>query len=521
MTGNLVSVIEARAAAHGWLDRRLLVADGAVHTHGEVLDLAARTATVLDSHGVREGDRVLIAAADSLAFAVAFLGGIRLGAVPVTVNRGLTAAEHAAFVEDARPALAVVDGEIEAHVADAPRVVPASSLVDQSRAAAPTPVHEVHENAPAYVQYTSGTTGRPKGAVHRHADPLVYFDAVARGVYDMRPDDVVLCVSKMFFAYGLPSSLLHPLLSGASAVLWRARPTPAVVTELCRQHAVTILLTVPTFYAGLVDAGERDAFRTLRIAVSGGEPLLARLRADAEALLGCPVLNHLGSTEVGHGYVGDLVDDHRPGTTGRAIAPYRVEVRDDDGAALPPGQEGVVWVKGPTLMTEYLGKPEETAAVLVDGWLRSGDLGVLDADSYLTLAGGADDIEMVSGHKVWPGEIEGVIGEHPAVQSVAVVGDVGERGSVLRALVIPRPGHSGDQALVDELVLRARERLAPFKVPRLFTFVDDLPRTATGKLQRFRLRRELATFASDERTIRRREDWMTGRTNSDKENSTT
>ncbi len=508
--GNLAATLEVLAHDRGWLERPLLRCGEGQYSFGEVLDRAARLATLLGERGVRPGDRVLVAAADSVGLATAFLGTLRMGAVAVTVNPALTATDHATLLADAGPALVVADEAVAARFSAAPRVVVTDDITRAIADLAPSVAAPLGTDEPAYVQYTSGTTGRPKGAVHRHADPLTYFDAVADAVYGLGPDDVVFCVSKMFFAYGLPSSLLHPMLAGCSAVLERERPTPALARARCAEHGVTVLLSVPTFFAALVDEGHAEDLRSVRLAISGGEPLRPLLRQSVEAFLGCPILNHLGSTEIGHGYVSDLVADRRDGTAGRALPPYQVEVRDSSGTAVPPGTEGQVWVTGPTLMLGYLGQPEQTAAALVDGWLRSGDLGVLDEDGFLTLAGRADDIEIVSGYKIWPGEVESALGRHEAVSAVAVVGQVDEdRGSVLHAVVVCRAGVEGDQALVDELVAVARDALAPFKVPRRYTFVDELPRTATGKLQRFRLRAEAPALTAGATTFARRADWST------------
>jgi len=497
LRGNFALSAEQWCHEAGWNDRVLFhVADGEV-THGQLYDLAARTGSVLAQLGAGPGSHVLMVMADSVEFAAVFLGALRIGAVPVTVNPLLTPAEHAAYLEDVRPAVVVADAELAARFPATPLLV-ADDIVGQAAAAQPAAAASLPDGAPGYVQFTSGTTGRPKGAVHSQPDILTYYAAVADGVYRIGCDDVFLCVSKMFFAYGLPTSLFHPLLSGASAVLIRGRPTSATVARLCQRHGVTILLSVPTFFADLLDTAPASAFITMRIAVSGGEPLLRHLKERAEQLLGAAMVNHLGSTEVGHGFVGDLPGAYRAGAAGRALPPYRVEVRDEHGNPVPLGEQGIVWVSGPTLLARYLNQPKLTESVKVGDWFRSGDMGVLDADGYLRLGGRADDIEIVSGHKLWPGEIEAVLGRHPAVITVAVVGEIDERGaSRLHALVVPRAGTDIGAHLAEELVAMARDGLAPFKVPRRFTFVDELPRTPTGKLQRFRLRQDLPAFVGD------------------------
>ena len=274
--GNLAATLAALAADRAWLDRPLLhVGDAAVGTTStfrDVVGAAARVASLLTELGVRPGDRVLLAAADSVGFATTFLGALRIGAVAVLVNPGLTGPEHAALDADAEPTVVVADTAVAARFSGARVVVATEELTQRTDGLAEAPHQPLEDGAPAYVQYTSGTTGRPKGAIHRHGDPLTYFEAVAKGVYRLTPDDVIFCVSKMFFAYGLPTSLLHPMLGGASAVLEPGRPTPDVVRARCAHFGVSILLSVPTLFATLVDAGGADDYATVRLAISVASP---------------------------------------------------------------------------------------------------------------------------------------------------------------------------------------------------------------------------------------------------------
>jgi len=313
----------------------------------------------------------------------------------------------------------------------------------------------------------------------------------------MAADDVVLSVSKMFFAYGLGNSLFFPLLSGCRALLDPGPPRPDNVAHLIGRHRVTVLFSVPTFYARLVAAGETGAYRSLRVAVSAGEALTAVLAERCRSLLGCPILDGLGSTEVGQTFASNTLEAQRDATVGRALPPYELMVTDEAGHDVNAGQAGTLWVKGPTVLVEYLNRPDATAAVMRGCWLSTADRAAIDAEGFVHHRGRVDDIEVVGGINVAPLEIEAVLVAHPAVSEVAVAGVRDPTGaSRLEAFVVAGPdpgaGRSGEglagELLTQELIALARANLAPHKVPRAVHFVDSLPRTPTGKLRRFLLR---------------------------------
>lgn len=471
---NLAEVMVARAAEGGWAGDVAFLAGDRSFTHAEVHEGAARTASLLAGAGVGSGDRVLIALPDGVELVWAFLGAVRLGAVAVPVNPRLTEADHRAPAEGARVVVCsaglagrfrcpvLVGEELEAAIARHP----------------PAPAAPVTEQDAAYAQYTSGTTGSPKAARHAHADPLVYVDAFACPVIDIRRSDVLLSVSKLYFAYGLGNSLFFPLLTGCRAVLHAGHPRPDEIAEVVQRHQVTVLFSVPTFYAHLVAGGRDGALASVRVAVSAGEALGVELAVRARAFLGCPILDGLGSTEMGQTFASNTLDRWVDGTVGRALPPYRVRVRDEDGCDVPAGTVGALWVAGPTLPLDHAGE-----------WLCTGDRALLDDDGFLHLRGRTDDVEQVGGISVSPQEIEAVLSRHPSVTEVAVAGVVGANGaSRLEAFVVPAPGAVPAGVLEAELVAMARAELAPFKVPRTVALVDALPRTPTGKLRRFVLR---------------------------------
>lgn len=487
-SANLAAVLQSRAARGGWYDDVAFVAGDRSVTHAEVHEGAARVASLLAASGVDRGDPVLIALPDGPELVWAFLGAVRLGAVAVPVNPRLTVADHRAAAADTGARVAVCNADLGGRF-DGRTVVPAEGL---ETALAQWPPREPAAVAPgdaAYAQYTSGTTGSPKAALHAHGHPLVYFEAFARPAIAIERGDVVLSVSKLYFAYGLGNSLFFPLLAGCRAVLHAAHPRPDDIAELVRGQAVTVLFSVPTFYAHLVAGGRSEAFSSLRAAVSAGEPLTVALAERARAFLGCPILDGLGSTEVGQTFASNTLQLWRDGSAGRPLPPYRVCVRDDDGRELGPGQVGTLWVAGPTLLLGYLGRPSQAAGSRKGEWLCTGDRAELDGDGFVHLRGRADDVELVGGISVSPVEIEAVLSMHPAVTEVAVAGVVGPDGaSRLEAFVVAAPGAGPADVVEDELVAMARAELAPFKVPRSVTFVDALPRTSTGKLRRFVLR---------------------------------
>jgi acyl-coenzyme A synthetase/AMP-(fatty) acid ligase len=296
-----------------------------------------------------------------------------------------------------------------------------------------------------------------------------------------------MSISKLYFAYGFGNALVFPLFSGSSAVLVEGRPTPAVVQELVVRHGVSVLYGVPSAYANLVTEADPSAFVSVRAAVSAGETLRVSLAEQTAQLLGAPVLEQLGSTEAGHAFCANTVDANVLGTVGRPTDGYRLELRDADGSRLGDAVQGELWVRGPSLLLEYLNLPSETEAVLVDGWLRTYDLAVRHTDGTYSHVGRADDMEMVGGITVSPIEIESLLGSHPGVLELAVAAIANGRGATeLHAFVVTQqPDHDHVRSELEQL---ARRELAPFKVPREIQFVDALPRTATGKLRRFLLR---------------------------------
>ncbi|MER5429611.1 benzoate-CoA ligase family protein [Streptomyces sp. NPDC002588] len=491
LTANLAAHLAELAVERGWTGRAAFHQGHRTWTHGEVHDLGARAAGVLAGQGVRAGDRVLLALPDSVAWVAAFLGLARLGAVAVLVNPELPAADHAFMAADTDAVLCVTGPGLEDGRFAGRACLGADQLLALASATEPAPAHPVDPTAPLYVQYTSGTTGRPKGVVHTHADPGAYHELIGRPLLGVTEDDVTLSVSKLYFAYGFGNAFVFPLFSGSSAVLVDRRPAPAAVDELVARHRVTLLYSVPSAYAALVadrGNGHEACFASVRAAVSAGEGMPDGLGGRIAELLGAPVLEQIGSTEAGHAFCANSLGHDHPGTVGRPVPGFEVELRDRAGRPVPDGTEGELWLRGPTVTPGYLNRPEDTARTLVDGWLATHDRAVREPDGAYRHLGRADDMEMVGGITVSPLEVEAVLRTHPAVKEVAVAAVTDARGAArLRAFVVPTAAPAPD-GLQESLLRLARERLAAFKVPRTVSLVPSLPRTPTGKLRRHLVR---------------------------------
>jgi len=485
-SANLAAALEARAVAGGWMDRPAFHDPDRLWTHADVHAGGHRAAQLMVSSGVRPGDRVMLADVDRVELVWAFLGAVRIGATAILVNPLLPESDHDLMLRDSNPALVVCDRHLEGRFASRTRTIAMDELSDLD----PRSIGaiDVGLDTPCYAQYTSGTTGAPRAALHRHSDPACYYRAM-NAVLALQPDDVILSVSKAYFAYGLGNSVFFTLFSGCSAVLEPTKPTVLQVASLVVRHGATILFAVPTFYAALVSQGDADRFATIRLAISAGETLQPALYHRVRSWLGRDILDGLGSTELGQTFISNLEGRSRPASIGTVLPGYEASIRDGSGRDVPPGQPGTLWVRGDSAMIGYLNRPIETAAVLRDGWCRTGDRVSLDPDSYFHHHGRLDDIEIVGGNKVSPLEVEAVLLEHPAVVEVAVAAVFDESGaSRLRCFAVLRQEDRWSPELEHEMLALVRGRLAPFKVPRSVTAVASLPRTQTGKLRRHVLR---------------------------------
>ena len=496
-------------------DRVAVICEGRSYTYRDIADEVARSAAALRALGVRPEQRVAMAVLDSVEYISTFLGAMRIGAVPVAMNPLLPGRDLAVITADARATVAVVSAPVADRIPDlcagAPEVetviVAGGGAPEGAVAGAkvlgwvdfqaggdgadPSP-YPTWEESPGFWLCTSGSTGRPKLAGHRHVDIRVTCEAYARSVLAIQPDDRCYSVGPMFHAYGLGNSLSFPFSVGASSVLEPTRPpTPDRVAELVTTHRPTLFFCIPTFYAALNGSDVADdTFASVRLAASAAESLPAETFERFRERFGVTILDGIGSTELLHVYLSNSLEHLRPGTSGKPVPGYEIRIIDEQGNDQPPGEPGQLLVRGDSMTTGYWCRSDTNRATFDGPWMRTGDLYDVDHDGYHTYLGRVDDMLRVGGEWVSPAEVEATLIEHRAVLEAAVVGHNDSDG-VLRpvAYVIPADGNAleaGD--LVDELTAYCRDRLAGYKRPRRYEIVDDLPKTATGKIQRFKLR---------------------------------
>ncbi|MGP4028874.1 benzoate-CoA ligase family protein [Actinomadura sp. 3N407] len=481
-------------------------------------DLTGQVAAGLERRGVRAEERVVLFMADGPPMAAAILGAMRLGAVPVPVSTMLTGAELAALLDDARarvllvgdrfavPAEAalahapgvrqvVVEGDAALRAPEGVRVDSFEDLVAEGRAQGGELLdpYRTSDDSSALWLYTSGTTGRPKGAMHRHANIRHVVETYGRQFLGITPEDRCYSVAKLFFAYGIGNSLFFPLAVGATAILDPDRPTPASVAQRLAEYRPTLFFAVPTFYAAILNADvPAEAFASVRLAVSAGEPLPAELCRRFTGKYGVEIIDGIGSTECLHIFLSNRPGRVRPGTTGTAVPGYELRVVDDHGADVEPGTPGSLLVKGESIATGYWCRTDTTRQVFQGEWLRTGDTYVVDGDGYYTCLGRTGDMLKAGGIWVSPAEVEGRLLEHPAVSMAAVVGlpDADGLDKPIACVVLKE----GTSAEPEELIGFCRAGLASFKRPREVLIVDKLPTTPTGKLRRFAVRELAATL---------------------------
>jgi benzoate-CoA ligase len=463
-------------------------------------------ANVLRGLGLGIEQRVLLCLHDSIDFPTAFLGAIKAGVVPVPVNTLLTQDDYEYMLADSRARVAVVSaallplfqalldrlpylerilvsgGDPQAEDALARRLTQASS---EFTVAATTC------DDPCFWLYSSGSTGAPKGTVHVHASLIQTAELYARPVLGIEERDVVFSAAKLFFAYGLGNGLTFPMSVGATAVLMAERPTPTAVFAILRRHRPTIFYGVPTLYAAMLASPQLPARAEMRMrrCTSAGEALPEQLGKRWSAHFGVDILDGIGSTEMLHIFLSNRPDDLRYGTTGKPVPGYRVRLVDEEGREVARGEQGELQVDGPTAAALYWNNREKTRATFQGPWTRCGDKFVQNADGYYVYAGRTDDMLKVSGIYVSPIEVESALISHEAVLEAAVVGREDEDRLVKPvAYVVLKSGQQAAPALAEALRQHVKAHLAPYKSPRWIEFVDELPKTATGKIQRFKLR---------------------------------
>jgi benzoate-CoA ligase family protein len=463
-------------------------------TYGELEDAAARCRGALAARGIKAGDRVALVMSDSPEMIVAFLGIMGLGAIAPPCSTLLPAEGLAYVFRDSEAKLVVMSPEHQANVMAAQ---PGRSILAQDllRDAKPAPLGEFDRDTPCLVLYTSGSTGQPKGAVHRHGHMPWTVESVARKVYDVQPDDRLFSVPRLFFAYGLGNSLSIPLGGGGSTILLSERPIPALIAEVFAKYRPTIFFGVPTIFRMLLEhvrQGNAIDTQSLRFAVSAGEVLPLTTWNEWKALTGTEIIETLGTTELLHAFIHNYRARNRPGSSGVVLEGYECRLTDDSGKVVEGAGRGHLHVRGGSAIPHYLNKPEKTAETIRDGWVRTGDVYRRDDEGFFWFEGRSDDLFKCSGMWVSPAEVEDAVARHPAVMEAAVIAEADDTGATIpAAYVLLRPGNGADEALRAQIIAKAAESLPRFKQPKRIHFMEQLPRTPTGKVQRFKLR-ELA-----------------------------
>ncbi len=502
---NIVPLLIDRHVAEGRGERPAIVTPDRTISYAALDAGVARAARLLERLGLQREQRVALLLPDCPEFAYVFFGAMKAGMVPVPLSTLGTPDDYDYALRDSRAVALVTDATHYARVEPVWRAVPTlrsclvsgdappDALAFDAALAAESPGYEAaptHRDDMAYWLYSSGTTGRPKAIIHLHHDMLFCVEPYVRHVLALTPEDRTFAVPRLFFSYGLTSCLYLPFWVGASTVLVAERPDQAGVFELCAKLRPTVLFSVPTSFAALLRQAEPTPtdLASLRLSVSAGEPLPAPLYERWVARTGIECLDGLGATEVGYIYVSNRRGAVRPGSSGRLLPGYRARIVDPDGREVPAGTVGDLWMSGESLAAGYWNKHEKTKGAFVGEWYRTGDQYLIDADGYYFYQGRTDDLLRVGGNWVSPLEVESCLLEHPAVAECAVVGSQDADGlEKPRAFVVLQPGAPAE-GLEETLRAHVRARLQPFKAPRWVTVVAELPKTATGKVQRYRLR---------------------------------
>jgi benzoate-CoA ligase family protein len=509
---NFAADILERNLTAGRADKPAFIDPRGPWTYGQLAERVDRFGRVLRSFGIRREERILIALTDTVDWPTAFLGAIKAGIVPIPVNTLMTEDDYRFMLADSRAKVLVVSealfGKFANLVGSAPELMHVIVSGDNARGhrrfedlilsakadsyTAPTTCDDI-----CFWLYTSGSTGRPKGAVHVHANLRLTADLYADGVLGLKESDVCYSVAKLFFAYGLGNALTFPMAAGATTVLSPDRPTPDGVAAILREHSVTVFYAVPTFYAAFLAYPDAPKPRDLKLrtCVSAGEALPPDVGRRWQEQYGVEILDGIGSTEMLHIFLSNYPGRVRYGTTGRPVPGYDIRLVDDDGNVITTkGEMGELQVRGPTSAIMYWNDRERTRATFLGEWTRSGDKYLEDPDGYYVYCGRRDDMLKVGGIYVSPFEVEGALLTHPDVLEAAVVAWPDEEKLIKpKAFVVLKSAEKAGDALALALQEHCKAKLAPYKYPRWVEFRPDLPKTATGKIQRFKLRAEAAT----------------------------
>ncbi len=517
-----IGIPEQFNAATAFLDRNLaegrggktaIYYEGQAYSYAQVADLANRVGNGLLELGLDMEQRVALLLLDSPQLAASFFGAIKMGAVPIPLNTMLRPHDYLYMLNDSRARVLLVHAALWPQVQPilaqlkyvrhivmvglAQSGIPATATLHDfeqwvGKASSNLTACETSKDDSAFWLYSSGSTGFPKGCVHLQHDMTYCTEYYAKPVLNISENDITFSAAKLFFAYGLGNNLYFPFAVGASAVHYPGRPLAEDMFKVIEQYRPTIYFGVPTLYASMLalpDAGKRFDFSSVRVCVSAGEALPADILRRFEDTFHVSILDGIGSTEILHIFISNRMGAIKPGSTGKLVPGYQALVADEEGHAVAQGDIGNLLIRGDSIAATYWNKHEKTKDVINGHWIHTGDKYYQDEEGFFWYCGRSDDMLKVGGQWVSPVEVENALIAHPAVLESAVVGDFDTDELVKpKAYVVLREGYTPSDALANELKTFVKERLAPFKYPRWVEFRPELPKTATGKIQRFVLR---------------------------------
>jgi benzoate-CoA ligase family protein len=505
---NVTSRLIDDKVAAGWGDKIAVYYRDQTYTYQQIQQLVNRVGNVLKSVGVRMEQRVLVSLYDSPEALACFFGAIKIGAIPVMVNYMYTADDYRLLLNDSRATTLIIDRDfvetveswqkefrhLENTFVFGEKTRPGQISLQDAIAHASDKLEASDTTADdvAFWNYTSGSTGVPKAAVHLQHDITQCVDSYAKNVLNIAENDRLFSASKLFFAYGLGNSAYFPLASGASVILLPERPLPEVVFETIAKYRPTVFFGVPTLYSSMLqieNAENKYDLSSLRCYVSAGEALPTEIFRQWKNRFGKEILDGLGSTEMLHVFISNQQGQVKPGSSGKVLRGYTARIVDDTGHNLPDGQVGTLWVKGDSSAAFYYRHHEKTQQSMLGEWFNTGDKYLRDSEGFYYYHGRADDMLKVGGIWVSPIEIEETIRRHPAVLEVAVVGKTDEADLVKpKAFVVLKPGYEPTGQLGTDIQAFVKKSIAAYKYPRWVEFISELPKTATGKIQRHKLR---------------------------------
>jgi benzoate-CoA ligase family protein len=496
-----------RHITEGRAGRIALHHEGRTFTYGQVSEMVNRVGNALCGLGVEMENRVLMLLYDSPEFAASFFGAMKIGAVPVPVNTMMRAQDYEYFLNDSRAKMLIAHRPLWDEVAKVRGrlkylryvVIVGEPESDQqafdqwiAQASPELEPAPTSKDDPAFWLYSSGSTGFPKGAVHLQHDMVYCADLYARPILGIGPNDVTFSAAKLFFAYGLGNTLYFPFRVGASAILYPGRPLPEMMFEIISRDKPTIFFGVPTLYAAMLairDAETKYDLSSWRLCVSAGEALPPELFRRWQERFGTEILDGIGTTEILHIFISNRPGGVKPGSSGMVVPGYEAKIVDEAGDPVTSGDIGTLLVKGESTCAYYWNQHDKTKQTIKGEWIVTGDKYSQDEDGYYWYAGRADDVIISAGYRIGPFEVESACIEHPAVRESAAVASPDEaKGNVVKAFIVLAEGHEPSDELASEIQGFVRQHLSAYAYPRRIEFVDELPKTLTGKIRRIELR---------------------------------